>query len=169
MFGIGNNQRKYYKSLSEQDFTTTDHQVLTSTTEWTTISSYQCPAQMKLAVGYGNANQAENQGRVYVFIRTGEATPVEITGKIRIIVTDYNETKIFPVFEHDGELLHGDLNDKQKLIPIPETRPLVGEDSYIKIQMKPVAAHATAGAGADNVGWADSTESLLKIPVTVYE
>ena len=100
---------------------------------------------------------------------TGEGTPAEITGKVRIIVTDYNETKIFPLFEHDEELLHGDLNDKQKLIPLPEKRPMIGEDSYIKIQVKPASAHSTAGAGNDNLGWADNTESLIKLPVTVYE
>lgn len=161
--------QKYYKALTDADFTTTDHQVLTSTTEWTTIATYQCPAQMKIAVGYGNPNQAENQGRVYVYLRTGEGTPAEITGKVRIIVTDYNETKIYPIFEHDENLLHGDLNDKQKLIPIPESRPMVGEDSYIKIQVKPDSAHSTAGAGNDNLGWADSTESILKVPVTIYQ
>lgn len=169
---FGGNQpkarQKLKKQLNEGDFTTTDHQLLSSTTEWSTIATYQCSPQQRLAVGYGNANQEEDMGRVYAYIRTGEGTPAEITGKIRIIVTDNDETKIYPVFEHDGALLHGDLNDKSKLIPIPESRPLIGEDSYIKVQIKPDSAHATSGAGNDNVGWADSTESLLKVPITVY-
>lgn len=169
IFGNGNKRVGYKKVLSEQDFTTTDHQVLTSTSEWTTIATYKCPAQQQIAVGYGNASQPENEGRVYIFLRTGEATPVEITGKVRILVTDYNETRIRKIFEHDGELLHGSLNDKRQQIPIGESRPMVAEDDYIKIQVMPVSAHSTAGAGADNLGWADSTESLLKIPVTVYE
>ena len=169
-FGLGGGRRiGYPKTLTENDFTTVDHQVLTSTIEWTTIATYKCPAQQQIAVGYGVPNLSENEGRLYVYLRTGEATPVEISGKVRIIVTDYNETKIFPLFEHDEELLHGDLNDKQKLIPLPEKRPMVGEDSYIKIQVKPTTAHATAGVDADNLGWADATESLIKLPVTVYE
>jgi len=151
------------------DLTTTDHQCIHSTTEWTTIATYQCPAQTQMAVGYGNAGQPENEGRIYAYLRTGEGTPAEITGKIRIIVTDYNESKIFSVFENDGNMLHGSLTDKQQQVPIPETRPMIGEDSYIKIQVKPDSAHNTSGAGNDNLGWADSTESILKIPVTVYE
>jgi len=163
------NRTPYSKHLTEQDFTTTDHQVLTSTTEWTTIATYQCPAQQVIAPGYGNRNQEESMGRVYGFLRTGEATPVEITGKWRIILTDYNETKIITIAEFDEELTHGSATDKRLMLPLPESKFRVGEDSYIKIQVKPRSAHSTAGAGADNLGWADSTESLLKIPVTIYQ
>lgn len=168
LFG-GNQKRGYQKVLNEGDFTTSDHQVLTSITEWTTIATYQCPAQQLIAPGYGDANHPENEGRIYAFIRTGETTPAEITGKLRIIITDYNETKIIVIDEFDEELMHGDLNDKQKLIPLPQSPYKVGEDSYIKIQFKPDSAHATAGAGNDNIGWADATESLIKIPVTVFQ
>lgn len=164
-----NKKRGYKKVLNEGDFTTTDHQVITSTTEWTTIATYQCPAQQIIAPGYGDYNHPENEGRIYGFLRTGEATPVEIPGKWRIILTDYNETKIIPITEYDEELTHGDLNDKQKMIPLAESPYRIGEDSYLKIQVKPDAAHSTAGAGNDNLGWADNTESLLKIPVTIYQ
>ena len=93
-------------------------------------------------------------GRVYAFIRTGEATPVEITGKWRIILTDYNETKIITIAEFDEELTHGSATDKRLMLPLPESKFRVGEDSYLKLQFKPRAAHATAGAGNDNIGLA---------------
>jgi len=166
---FGNQKRGYKKVLNEGDFTVSDHQVLTSTTEWTTIATYQCPAQQKIYPGYGDENHPENEGRVYIYLRTGETTPAEITGKVRIIVTDYNETKIIPIDEFDEELTHGDLNDKKKMIPLPQSGFGIAEDSYIKIQVKPDSAHSTAGAGNDNLGWADSTESLLKIPVTIFQ
>lgn len=71
--------------------------------------------------------------------------------------------------EFDEELTHGDLNDKQKQIPLPSMGPILGEDYMITIEVKPASTHATAGAGNDNIGFADTTESLLKIPVTIEE
>jgi len=168
IFG-GPRARGFKKVLNEGDLTTTDHQVLTSTTEWTTIATYQCPAQQTIAPGYGDANHPENEGRVYIYLRTGEGTPAEITGKVRLIITNYAETKLTVIDEWDEELVHGDLNDKQKMIPLPEFPGRIGEDSYLKVQVKPDSVHSTAGAGNDNLGWADSTEALLKIPVTVYQ
>lgn len=151
------------------DLSTTDHQCIHSTTEWTTIATYQCPAQQKIAVGYGNPANPENQGRIYAYLRTGEGTPDEITGKIRIIITNYNDTNRKVIFEHDENMLHGSLTDKQQQVPLPESKDMISEDSYIKVQVKPDSAHNTSGAGNDNLGWADSTESILKIPVTVYQ
>lgn len=166
---FGNKKRGYKKILNEGDFTTTDHQVLTTTDEWTTIATYQCPAQQIIAPGYGDINHPENEGRIYGYFRTGETTPTEITGKWRIILTDYNETTIIPIDEFDEELTHGDLNDKKKMIPLPESPYRIAEDSFLKIQIKPDSKHETAGDGNDNLGWADATESLLKIPVTIYQ
>lgn len=161
-------KRGYPQVLNEGDFTTTDHQLLTSTTAWTDIAVYQCPAQQEIAVGSGSPGHPDNQGHFYAFIRTGEGTPVEITGKLRIVITDYNETKMVVVKEFDEVLTHGDLNDITKQLPLPEFAYKVGEDSYIKLQIKPTAVHVTADAGNDNLGWADATESIFKLPVTVY-
>ena len=172
LFGGGQNQRpvnQYQKILTEGDFTKTDHQLLTSTSQWTEIATYTVPAQQILKAGYGDAGHPENEGRVYVFIRTGEATPVEITGKWRIVLTNRARSFHEPVQEFDEELTHGDLNDKRKLLPLGVQGRVLGEDDVLAIEFKPKAAHATAGAGNDNVGWADTTESLLKIPVTIRE
>src|SRR4030042_324249 len=155
----------YEKLLTEADFTKTDHQTLPSTTEWTTIATYKCPAQQKISVGYGTRSLPDSAGRIYVFMRTGEATPVEITGKIRVIVTNYNATKQFVLFEDEGAHLHGSLTDINQKRILQECRPMIGEDSYIKVQMLPTAAHVGSGAGADNIGWASATESLLRLPV----
>jgi len=171
IFGNNNNNAagKFLQTLTENDFTTTDHQTVSSTTDWTTIATYQCPAQQRIAVGWGDINHPDSAGRIYAYIRTGEGTPAEITGKLRILVTNYNDTKRYVLFEGDESHLHGDVNDITKKEVLVEKRPLIGEDSYIKVQIKPVAAHETSGAGNDNVGWADTTESLLRVPITVYQ
>jgi len=158
----------FAKMLTEADFTKTDHQMLTSTTEWTTIATYTCPAQQEIHPGYGVPSADQNEGRVYAYLRTGEATPVEIKGKWRICLTDANDIKKIVVAEFDEELTHGDLNDKNKMIPLPYDPRGIAEDSKFIIQVKPSATHVGSGAGTDNLGWASASESLLKIPVTVF-
>ena len=166
---FGNKKRQGYEMiLTEADFTVEDHQILPSTSEWQTIAYYECPAQQEIHPGYGNPGHDENEGRVYAFFRSGETTPAEFPGKWRIILTDANETKKVLIKEFDNELSHGDLNDKKKLLPLPFDPRGIGEDSVLKIQIKPSSAHIGAGAGADNIGWADNTESLLKVPITVF-
>ena len=169
MFGIGQKQRQSFEMiLTEADFTVEDHQILPSTSEWQTIAYYECKAQQELHPGSGNPNQDENEGRVYAFFRTGHDTPLEIPGKWRIVLTDASDLKKVPIMEFDNELTHGDLNDKKKMIPLPYKAPGISEDSILKIQIKPSSAHIGAGANEDNIGWADNTESLLKIPVTIF-
>jgi len=170
---FGGNQTKGKRGFKQVltdtgDFTTTDHQTLGSTSEYHTIAYYQVPAQTKVRVGYGNPDQEEDMGRIYAYIRTGEATPDEIPGKLRIIAEDYNGFRKRVVFEHDENMLHGSLTDKHSQVPVPEDSAFIAEDSYIKVQIKPDSTHNTSGAGNDNVGWADTTESILKVPITVY-
>jgi len=156
----------FQKMLTEADFTKIDHQMLTSITEWTTIATYTCPAQQEIHPGYGNPTNDQNEGRVYVFLRTGETTPVEITGKWRIVLTDANDIKKIVIQEFDEALTHGDLNDKNKMIPLPYDPRGVAEDSKLIIQCKPAAIHITGTT--DVLGWGSITESLLKIPVTIF-
>lgn len=167
--GGGNSKPKYPKVFNESEFTTSDHQVLTSTTNWTEIAYYVVLAQQRLRVGISDANHPENEGRVYVILRSGETTPAEFPGKWRIVLKNRARTWMHVVQEFDEELTHGDLNDKRKQIPLPLMGPPIGEDYMLTIEVKPKTAHATAGAGNDNLGWADDTESLMKIPVTIEE
>ena len=65
-------------SLTLGDWTVTDHQVLTSITAWTTIATYQIPAQTRIRVGVGDVGHPDNQGHVYLFLTSGETTPAEL-------------------------------------------------------------------------------------------
>ena len=169
LFGLGQTKRQSFTTvLTDADFTTVDHQLLTTISEWTNIATYTCPAQQEIHPGVGNPGAEQNQGRVYGFIRTGEATPVEITGSWRIVLTDANDIKKQVIATFDEQMTHGDLDDKHKMMPLPFDSRGVAEDSKLVIQFKPRAVHETASAGNDNVGWADATESILKIPVTIF-
>ena len=166
--GIGGNKtntsrsgQKFPMMFTENDFTTNDHQMLISTDEWTEIAYYTVPAQREVMPGYGDPGHPENEGRVYAFIRTGEATPVEITGKWRIVVRNRAKNWSRVIQEFDEELTHGDLNDKRKLLPLQASGVIIGEDDVLSIQVKPNSTHVGSGAGADNVGFEDSTETAI--------
>lgn len=172
LFGGGNGGQEspgYNRVLTEADFTTSDHQKLTSTSDWAEIAYYQIPADMELFAGYGDINHPENMGRLYVILRTGEATPVEITGSWRLKYTNRPRNRGTVIETYDEALTHGDLNDKRKQIPLPRYPQRITEDKYLVIEVKPTAVHETAGAGNDNLGWADATETQIKIPVTIIE
>ena len=102
-------------------------------------------------------------------MNTGEAAPAEILGKIRIIVTNYTGTKQAVIAEFDESSTHGSTTDRKLMKPLSERRPMLAQDSYIKIQVKPAATHIGAGAAADNLGWGAATESVIQLPITVYD
>ena len=168
---------KYPKILANYnatvgDFTVTDHQALPSTTEFQTIATYKCPAQQKIAVGYGSDAVPDSCGYLYISLTNGvDASPVEITGKVRIIVTNYAGTKIVVIGEWDESICHGSTTDRKLKLPLSERRPIIGQDSYIKVQVMPLVTHVAAGSNADNLGWGPNTaqQSLISIPVTFYD
>ena len=168
---------KYAKILANYnatvgDFTVTDHQALPSVTEFQTIATYKCPAQQKIAVGYGTDGLPDSCGYLYIFLTNGvDAAPIEVTGKIRIIVTNFAGTKVSVIAEYDESTTHGSVTDRKLKLPLSERRPMIAQDSYIKVQVMPLVAHVEAGANADNLGWDPNTaqQSVIALPVTVYD
>ena len=168
---------KYAKILANYnatvgDFTVTDHQALPSVTEFQTIATYKCPAQQKIAVGYGTDGLPDSCGYLYIFLTNGvDAAPIEVTGKIRIIVTNFAGTKVAVIAEYDESTTHGSVTDRKLKLPLSERRPMIAQDSYIKVQVMPLVAHVAAGANADNLGWDPNTaqQSVIALPVTVYD
>jgi hypothetical protein len=130
-----------------------------NTTSWFRIGHYTVPAQQQLAVGYGDADHASNQGYLYIDIHDA-ATGAQIEGKIRIGITNANETSTFIVFEERTEVLRGSLSDKAQKIAFPEQRgfPRVGEDSMIILEIMEDAAET-----------ADPAVTTILVPVTVYQ
>jgi hypothetical protein len=168
---------KYPKYLSNNnstvgDFTVTDHQALPSVAEFQTIATYKCPAQVTIRVGYGTLALPDSCGYFYLSLMNGvDASPVEVTGKVRVIVTNNQGTKISVIGEWDESALHGSLTDRRLKIPIPESNPPIGQDSYIKVQAMPLVIHVAAGANADNLGWGPNTaqQSEIHLPITLID
>lgn len=167
---------KYNKILANfnatvGDFTVTDHQALPSVTEFQTIAAWHCPAQVKVAVGYGSDAQPDSCGYIYISLTNGvDAAPVEITGKVRVIITNNDGTKVAVIAEFDESTTHGSLTDRKLKLPLSERRPMIKQDDWIKVQVMPLVAHVAAGANADNLGWGPNTaqQSVIQLPITVY-
>jgi hypothetical protein len=160
-------------SATVGDFTVTDHQLLTTVVEYTTIATYKCPAQQKIAPGSGVASLPDSCGYLYISLTNGvDASPVEILGKIRLIVTNFAGTKIATIGEWDESILHGSLTDRKLKLPLPERKDLMfHQDSYLKVQVMPLVVHQTGTTNADNLGWGPNTaqQSVIQVPVTFYD
>lgn len=161
--GLGGGQRRkgYPKTLQASNFQSTGH-VAVITTDYTKIGEYTIPAQNEINVGYGSANQAENQGYIYVDINVGGVGGTE--GMLRIMVANANETRVVKVFEERTDVLSGSVTAKDSKVPLPE-KFIAGEfgrtpreDDRIQLWLM-----------ADTAGNWYATYSTIYIPVTVYQ
>jgi len=146
-------KREFYKVLDKNDFMTGDVQVFAG--KWNKIGDFIVPAQNEYRFGYGSPNQPANQGYVYIFLKDTSATPVEVTGKVRLAVADYNERDVKNVFEEREEVLHGDLSDKNKMKPLPDTGVTAREDMRLQIYLMP-----------DSNATVSKANSVIYIPTT---
>ena len=134
---------------------------------WTVIGRYKIPAQLLVRVGFGTPAFPDNQGYVYFALYDDTTTnSVLEEGKLRIVQRDSENVIAFPVKEWHTRQLRGDVNDKRKMIAIPEQVqfPFVGRDSYIEVQFK---AEATDILIKTAVGTAAGLD-IWMLPVTKY-
>jgi hypothetical protein len=144
-------KREFYKVLDTQDFLTSDVQVFAG--KWNKIGDFIVPAQNEYRFGYGSPSQPANQGYVYIYLR--DTAGNEVKGKVRLAVADYNERDIKNVFEEREEVLHGDLSDKNKMKPLPDTGVTAREDMRLQIYLQP-----------DSNATVSKANSVLYIPTT---
>jgi hypothetical protein len=160
----GTTQNAFQKILSQPDFSgiaTADQTAVSGA--WTVIGTYTVPAQQRVAVGYGNPNQPENQGYIYVRLDCSGGQMLNAS-KLRITQENANGTLKYVVFETDLAELSGDLNDKNKKIALPEKVefPLVAEDSKIKLEIY-------NNYDYDFTIDYDDVDNAIRIPITVYQ
>lgn len=144
---------EFYKTLTKDDFMTGDATVYAG--KWNKIGDFLVPAQNAYRFGYGTPSQPDNQGYIYIELKDTSATPVEVKGKIRLAVADYNERTIINVFEEREEVLHGSMTDRKLMKPLPDTGVEATEDMRLQIWLLP-DANATVS----------KANSTLLIPTT---
>lgn len=130
------------------------------------IGRYQVKPRQRIHFGYGIAGQDANQGYMYLALYDDTATNSVIEeGKIRLVEKSYDNFITIPVGEWRCAQLRGDVNDKNKKIPLPEQIQFdwVGEDSYLCIEF---TADATDGIVKTAIGTAAGAD-IWDIPVTI--
>lgn len=150
----------FNKKLRESSFTEFGGDVA-SGDGWHRIAEFVVPAQESYRWGYGKADNADNQGYMYVELNDGADTQWE--GQIRLIQANAQETNIVPVFEDDLSTLDGSKTDKTQQVPLPEQvqQPRVGRDSKLALEIR----HDNY---EDVDGEVSEANSDVILPVTVY-
>jgi len=143
--------KEFYKVLTEDDFMSAN--VTTYSGKWNKIGTYTVPAQNIYRFGYGNPNQPDNQGYLYIFLK--DASGTEIRGKVRLAVADYNERVTTVVFEDRADVLHGSTSDRNQMKPLPDTGVKATEDMKLIIYLNP-----------DSDSIVSYTQTVMTIPTT---
>ena len=138
--------------------------------KWTRIGEFTIPAQQKIRFGYGSPAQPMNQGYLHIALYNTAATNSGLeNGLVRLIQMNANETQLQTIYEGRTENLRGDVNDKNKMIALPERTDvpenLVGEDCKLAIEFKADASDVLVKIAIGNA----LTKDIWNIPVSVYE
>ena len=91
-----------------------------------------------------------------------DSTAGQLTGTIRLVLTDPNEINTIVVAEQRTERFSADINDKSKSFLLGEYSRVAQQDSKLLIQFKPDSATAVT------VDY-DDADTVILIPVTVYQ
>lgn len=147
-------------TLETADFMTAD--VTVTGSKWQTLGTFTVLAQRSFRVGYGVSSAGANQGYLYVLLE--DTTGTELKGKLRITLSSSDERSKVTVFGAETDTLHGDVDDKNKKIPLPEQigkrfrgTNKVGQDDKILIEFYP-----------DSDCVVSNDDTIIRVPVTEY-
>ena len=144
----------YFDTLSASDLMDAD--TVLKTTEFISLSSgYTIPFNQQISVGFGVASEPMHAG--YTYMQLSDTTAV-FYGKIRVIITDFNDIAKGVMFSADLKNLNGDLNDKNKKIMIPENS---GKYAYFNDKIK----LQCQGAVASTVDY-NGDNTVIQLPIT---
>ena len=133
---------------------------------WTRVGEYIIKPQEQVFFGYGEEQYPENQGFMFLQFYDDTATTAKIIdGLVRLCQIDANELEKEIVFEGRTEILRGDPNDRNKMIPLPVqdhiSEYLTYEDCKLVIELmsdRTVNLDKTPAARAN----------IWNIPISVY-
>ena len=142
------------KHLRSDDFASAE--VTVSATDFTKLGTRTVGAQLVEAFGQGGIGDESNQG----FMRLSPEDNVDaaITGRMRLFISNANETNTFVVMENRTDRLAVDSTDRRLLVPLPLTFPGASEDSLLGVSMN-----------ADTSTSWSPTASTFVVPITVWQ
>ena len=155
-------KQKFVRVLSTADWLTANKTIVAAV--WNEFGSYTVPAQQEITFGSNDpVGGASIAGRsTYIRIDSGVAGGTQLQGKIRFVLTNANQTNSVVVLEENTRKFSADQNDRTKAVLIPEYPLKAKEDSLLKLQFYPES-------GSTGTLDFDGTNTLLLIPVTVYQ
>lgn len=144
------------RTLNEDDLMGTTSTALVAAS-WITIGSFTVPAQQRMRFGYGASN-TDNQGFLYISLKTNVANGTAITGgRVRLVVSDANQINKVVVYEERTDVLAGSTTDRRLKVPLPAIGPIAKEDDRLQIQVYSDAAETPSYSA-----------SVILVPVTNY-
>ena len=114
-------------------------------------------------IGFG-ANDVINGGLTgqAVYLALYNTSGVQITGRVRFVVSNAQGTKTQVVGEYRTERLSADANDRNKAVLMPLQQPLARQDDKLLIMLLP------DGSSAVTIDY-DGTNTEILIPITIYQ
>lgn len=152
--------QKFARNLTTADWITAN--AVCQASQWGKVGEYVVPAQQEITFGANDPTGGSSVAGRSAYIRMDNTSGVQIHGKIRLALTNANETNTIIVLEESSYKFSADQNDRSKAVLVPEFPRRAGEDSKLQILLYP------DGASAVTVDY-DGTNTLFLVPVTVYQ
>lgn len=153
------NKQKFPRVYNKTNFGLTAD-VVCQPNIYTPIGSIVVPAGQYVTFGVGGIGAGVDT-REPSYIRL-DSTAGQLTGTIRLVLTDPNEINTIVVAEQRSERFGSDINDKSKSFLLGEYSRVAQQDSKLLIQFKP------DGTDAVTIDFDDADTTIL-IPVSVYQ
>lgn len=143
----------YRDTLTAGDLIDTD--TVVTTTEFTRVQSgYTIPYNQQISIGYGKSIEPDNAG--YVYVQVAHTDGSVFYGKIRVVLTDFNDIAKGVMFSADLKELNGSLTSRTSKVMIPENTAVFGyfnDKIFVEVQ----------GATASTV---DNGLTVVLLPIT---
>lgn len=151
---------KFPRTYANADFGITAD-VVCQPSQWNKVGEVTVPAQQEITFGANDSTGGSSVAGRSAYIRFDD-TGGQIPGKIRLALTNANETNTVVVLEEHTSKFSASQNDRTQAVLIPEYPTRAKEDS--KLQILFYLEEATA----QTIDF-DDADTLVRVPVTVYQ
>jgi hypothetical protein len=156
LFGRNRYSGKFRQSLTLDDATYTADRKTLDTAQFNEVWKLRVPAQQIKTFGYGGiVSGVDDRGVIYLDFKDNTSNQIE--GKVRLVISDANQTREIVLLEERTERLRASKTDLTQAYRLAEQITKAREDSYLIIKLKPDASATFSKANSDAV-----------IPVTTY-
>lgn len=160
MFFKQNTKVKFKRTYNNADFGLTAD-VVCQPGMWSVIGEVVVPAQQEVTFGANDNTGSQNVAGSPAYIRI-DATGGQLSGKLRLALTNANETNTIIVLEESTQRFASSATDRQTAVLITEYPLRAKEDSKLQILFYPSSATAVT------IDY-DDADTIISLPVSVYQ